>query len=56
MTSTRVRADGYKVLFLTSNGSGFALHWYNGTTRANAASVTVTVGSTTTGIDAQLGP
>jgi Carboxypeptidase regulatory-like domain len=52
-----VRAANYKVRFMPSIASGLAIEWYdNAELRADAKSVTVTTGSTTSGIDDQLGP
>jgi hypothetical protein len=50
-----VRPAAYRVRFAPPSGSGLAIQWFNNApTAASATSVTVTVGSTATGIDAQL--
>jgi len=52
-----VRPADYKVRFMPPGASGLAIEWYdNATLRADATSVTVIAGATTTGIDAQLSP
>jgi hypothetical protein len=52
-----VRPADYKVRFMPPSASGLAIEWYdNAALHADAKSVTVTEGSTATGIDAQLSP
>jgi len=52
-----VRAADYKVRFMPPSASGLAIEWYdNAKLHADATSVSVTAGATTTGIDTQLSP